>query len=76
MKKRICSNLLIMLIVVGIAMSLLNFSTKAYADAIYGTTTHVESILLEDYYKMIGRWLLDHYYCIGDPSTCCVVYAN
>jgi hypothetical protein len=66
------------LIVGGIAMSLLNFSTKAYAgpDAIYGTTTYIDSMLLESWLQWAGRWLYDHYYCMEQPSNCCIVFAN
>jgi len=78
MKKKICPIFLMILIVGGIVMSLLNFSTKAYAgpDAIYGTTTYINSILLEDWLKWAGRWLYDHYYCMNEHRNCCIVFAN
>ena len=79
MKKKICTIFLMILIVVGIVMGLLNFSTNAYAkkpDVIYGTTTYINSILLESWLKWAGRWLYDHYFCMEDSRNCCIVFTN
>jgi hypothetical protein len=72
MAKRVTSILLIAIIVMGIAMSISNFVTKAYAGSMWGTTTQVTSYYWELVYYMEGRWLYDDYYCIGNASTCCV----
>ncbi len=81
MKKKICPIFLTILIVVGIVMSVLNFSTKAYADpgAIYGTTTKGETILLTSWWHLTGRWLGNwggyNWYCVSIESNCVIVYA-
>ena len=78
MKKQICSSFLIILIVVGVVMSILNFTTKAYADqnTIWGTKFRVTSILLQSIYYNQGRHLFKDYYCIDDPSDYVIVFAN
>ena len=77
MKKQIASTFLMILIVGGIAMSVLNFSTKAYArDAIYGTTPRITSILLQSIAYNNGRHISGEYYCVDEPSTCSIVWAN
>jgi|GEM_PF-6201658 len=45
MNKKICSLFIMIFIVVGIVMSILNFTAKAYASpaAIWGTTTLMEN---------------------------------
>jgi len=80
MKKRICSSFLMILIVVGIAMSVLNFSTKAYArEAIWGTTTR-GTTYLSSYWHMVGRhlgrWGGNDWYCVFEESNCVIVFAN
>jgi len=76
MKKQIASTFLMILIVGGIAMSVLNFSTKAYAqDAIYGTTTRITSILLQSIAHSQGRHIFRDYYCVDEASNCVIVFA-
>jgi ABC-type cobalt transport system substrate-binding protein len=80
MKKQICSNLLIILIVGGIAMSVLNFSTKAYArggdDAIWGTIERVTGALHQATLQRVGRHIWKEYYCVEEPRNCVIVFAN
>ncbi len=81
MKKKICSSLLMILIVVGIAMSLLNFSTKAYADpgAIWGTIERGDTYLSSWWHlagRHLGKWGGYDWYCVFDARNCVIVYAN
>ncbi len=81
MKKQICSSFLMILIVGAIVMSVLNFSTKAYAnddDAIWGTTTRETGGLLDDWWHMNGRylghWGGSDWFCVGRESNCVIVF--
>mgnify|MGYP001138964053 CR=1 FL=1 len=84
MKKKICSTFLIILIAGGIVMSVLNFSTKAYADprAIYGTTWDGSTVgpLLRSWWHLnnrhLGNWGGTDWYCVFEPSDCVIVFAN
>ncbi|MDW7761716.1 MAG: hypothetical protein SCM96_13910 [Acidobacteriota bacterium] len=72
---------LCVLILGGIAMSILNFSTMAYAQpTIYGTMTIGDGTLAEGTWYLAGRWVGDFgsnlWYCCEDPSNCCIVFAN
>ncbi|HDQ15869.1 MAG TPA: hypothetical protein ENN45_02300 [Bacteroidetes bacterium] len=67
------------LIIVGIMMSILNFSTKAYAgqSTVFGTTTRgSDSILLRSWWHLNGRHLYDDWYCVWQESNCAIVLAN
>lgn len=70
------------LIVGGIVMSVLNFSTKAYAkgdDAIFGTTTRGTTALKDWWHvngRFLGHWGGSDWFCVWEPSTCCIVFAN
>jgi len=59
----------------GITMSIVNFTTKAYASpsAIFGTTTQVTNTLEQLEYYLQGRWMYDNYYCIDEESDCSIV---
>jgi hypothetical protein len=71
--KKIFSILLLMLIFLGIGLSILNFSPKAYASSyIYGTTTQVTNLFDQLRYYLQGRWIYGNYYCIDEPSTCAI----
>jgi hypothetical protein len=74
--KKIYSVFIMILIVVGIVMSILNFSTKAYAlpAAIWGTTTYGDSPLLTSWWYLAGRHLYGNWYCIWEESNCVIVY--
>ena len=83
MKKKICLSFLMILIVVGIAMSVLNFSTKAYAsredgpggrDSIWGTTWRLTTWLPRSIAEREGRHLFRDYYCIDDARNCVIVF--
>ncbi|RLE00363.1 MAG: hypothetical protein DRJ11_11835 [Candidatus Aminicenantes bacterium] len=76
MKKQICSSFLTILIIIGVVMSILNFTTKAYADSgvIYGTTTPGESLLLTSWWKLNGRFLGN--WDVWEPSNCAIVFEN
>lgn len=78
MNKKSFSSVLMILIVVGIVMSIFNFSIKAYASqtAIFGTTTEVHSILLQSWYTLNNRHLEDNLYCIGRESNCTIVFVH
>lgn len=54
MNKKICSLFIMIFIVVGIVMSILNFTAKAYASpaAIWGTTTYGGSLLLASWWEL------------------------
>jgi len=81
MRKKLRPIFLMILILAGIAMSILNFSTTAYAQqALYGTTRQGDGTLAEATWALAGR-LLGHWggadwYCCDDPCNCCIVYAN
>jgi len=69
------------LIVLGIMMSILNFSVKAYAKApINGTITPGDGTLAEGVWRLAGRFIGTfggtNYYCCEEPSTCVIVFAN
>jgi len=54
--KKIYSLFIIILILVGIMMSMLNFSVKAYArDPIWGTITAGDGTLTEAWWALAGR---------------------
>ncbi|MDW7761457.1 MAG: hypothetical protein SCM96_12595 [Acidobacteriota bacterium] len=78
MKKQVCSCLLMILIGFGIVMSVLNFSTKAYAgqSTVYGTTTKGEYLLQTSWWHLNNRHLGGDYYCVDDESNCAIVFAN
>ncbi|MCD6193152.1 MAG: hypothetical protein J7L26_06730 [Candidatus Aminicenantes bacterium] len=81
MKKQICSSFLIILIVIGVVMSILNFTTKAYADSgvISGTTTPGETYLAS-WWKLNGRflghWGGKDWFCVWEPRNCVIVFEN
>jgi len=76
------SSLFVMiLILLRIMMSILNFSVKAYARApIYGTITCGDGTLAEGVWYLAGRyigtWGGSGYYCCVDLSNCVIVFAN
>jgi hypothetical protein len=82
MKKQIGSSLLMILIFAGIAMSILNFSTRAYADpgAIWGTTTQETGGLLDGIWheagRYLGHWGGSDWFCVWEESNCCIVFEN
>jgi len=72
---------IVILIVLGIMMSILNFSVKAYARApIYGTTTKGDGTLAEGVWYLAGRYLGDwggnSWYCCEDACNCVIVFSN
>lgn len=77
MKQKVLTSLNTILIVFGIILSILNFVTNAYSEQyIWGTVERVTGILHQDYLARLGRHLYGEYYCVGEPSTCCIVFAN
>lgn len=79
MKKKVPKIFFLILILGGIAMSILNFSTPAYAQqALYGTTTLGDGTLAESVWRISGRWLGDwggnSWYCCQAACDCCIVY--
>lgn len=73
--KKVSSVIILILIFLGITMSILNFTTKAYSSpsAIFGTTTRVTNLLQQLEYYLEGRWLYDDYFCINEESDCAIV---
>lgn len=77
MKQKVLTSLNTILIVFGIILSILNFVTNAYSEQyIWGTVERVTGILHQDYLARLGRHLYGEYYCVGEPSPCCIVFAN
>jgi TM2 domain-containing membrane protein YozV len=77
MKQKVLTSLNTILIVFGIILSILNLVTNAYSEQyIWGTVERVTGILHQDYLARLGRHLYGEYYCVGEPSTCCIVFAN
>jgi len=76
MNKKICSVFIMIFIFVGIVMSILNFTAKAYAlpAAIWGTTTYAESLLLASWWDLNGRHLYGNWYCVWEERNCVIVY--
>lgn len=79
--KRVCSIFIMILILLGIGMSILNFSVKSYADEpIYGTRTAGDGTLAEAVWELAGRYIGTfggtRYYCCLEPRNCVVVFAN
>lgn len=81
--KRVCSIFIMILILLGIGMSILNFSVKAYArarDPISGTTTPGDGTLAEAVWDLAGRYIGTfggtRYYCCEEPSNCVIVFTN
>jgi len=69
------------LIFLGVMMSVLNFSAKAYAKApIHGTITRGDGTLAESIWALAGRyigsWGGNEWYCCEEPSNCVIVFAN
>lgn len=73
--KRFISTILFILILLGMAMSILNFTTRVYASpsAKFGTSTQVTNLFEQLIYYLQGRWMYGNYYCIGEPSDCSIV---
>lgn len=82
MKKQIRSSFLMILIVGGIVMSVLNFSTKAYAAppaGIWGTTTRGTTALADWWHlngRYLGHWGGSDWYCVFEESNCVIVFEN
>jgi len=79
--KKIYSLFIIILILVGIMMSMLNFSVKAYArDPIWGTITVGDGTLTEAWWalagRLIGSWGGNNWYCCLEPHNCVIVFSN
>jgi hypothetical protein len=82
MKKKAQKALYLILILGGVAMSILNFYTPAYAripKPLYGTITVGDGALSESFWyqcgRFLGEWGGNRWYCCMAPSTCCIVYA-
>jgi len=81
MLKKMSLLFIMILILLGIMMSILNFSVKAYArDAIFGTITPGDGTLAEGVWQLAGRligtWGGNNWYCCLEPRTCVIVFAN
>jgi hypothetical protein len=72
MLRKFGSAILVILIVMGIVATISNFSIKAYASAIWGTTTQETSMYWQLVYYLQGRWLYGNYYCIDEASNCSI----
>lgn len=79
MKQKTVSLLTMILILVGIVLSVMNFSATIYASppvTIYGTVT-AGTTYLAGWWELNGRFLYEQggirYYCVYDPSNCCIV---
>jgi len=77
--KNIMSIFIMILIVMGIVMSVLNFGIRIYASqpvTIYGTITP-GTTYLAGWWDLNGRYLYTlggiRYYCVWDASNCCIV---
>lgn len=79
MKVKALQVLTMILIVAGVGLSILNFSSRIYASApvtIWGTITP-GTTYLSSWWELNGRYLYTsggiRYYCVWDASNCCIV---
>lgn len=83
MSKTLSTIFMVILILLGIIMSILNFSMKTYASPesyIWGTITRGDGTLAESIWYLAGRYIGTfggtRYYCCRDASNCVIVFAN
>jgi len=81
MLKKMSLLFIMILILLGIMMSILNFSVKAYArDPIYGTIKIGDGTLAEGVWqlarRLIGTWGGNNWYCCLEPCNCVIVFDN
>ncbi|PMP93809.1 MAG: hypothetical protein C0168_10930 [Candidatus Aminicenantes bacterium] len=83
MSKNLSTILMMILILLGIIMSILNFSMEAYASPesyIWGTMKPGDGTLAESIWYLAGRYIGtfggNRYYCCEDASNCVIVFAN
>ena len=80
MAKKILKTFMITLVLIGIALTVFNFTPKLYAPALWGTVTEITEENIWEYYQEYGieeladRHLEDDYFCVDESSDCVVVF--
>lgn len=78
MAQKILKAFMITLVLIGIALTVLNFTPKLYAPTYYGTMTILTQDNIWDYYEEYGidglydRHITGNIYCVDTHFDCCV----
>ena len=79
MAKKILKSFMITLVLIGIALTVLNFTPKLYAPSYFGTTTYIDGPNEAEYWidiygidEFFDRHQEGLYYCVGEHSDCVV----